>query len=307
MHASRTLDADEAAAADERNRRRAVRMADLRRAAAEYRTISTLVVLVALWWAKPVIIPLVFSLLISYALEPVIAQLESWRVPRVVGAPAILVGVAIAGGLAVYGLRGEASAFVERLPEGAHAIGQAIRDSRRTTTGLAATIGQATQELNAAASAASPLGGRRVLPVRIEEPAVKWSDWLWQSSWSAIELGIELFAVFCLVYYMLVSGDTYKRKIVRIAGPSLFHRKLTLQILADINRQIQSFLWARALISAMVGCAIWLAFRLLGMENAGIWGVLAAVLFTIPFAGPAVLIVFGGSQRSSNFVRSPWV
>jgi predicted PurR-regulated permease PerM len=293
--------ADDTAAADDRARRRSLSLRELRSIAGQFKGITLLAVLAALWWAQPFIIPIVFSILISYALEPIVARLHMWRVPRVVGTPVVLAAVLFLCGLCGYGLRNEASTFIERLPDGVHTIAQAIRASKRTTTGIAATMRQATRELDSAASAATPPSDRRVTPVRIEEPAFRWSDLLWQSSRGAIELGIELFAVFCLVYYMLVSGDTYKRKLVRIAGPSLGHRKLTVQILADINRQIQGFLWARALVSVVVGCAIWLAFRVMGMENAGVWGVLAAVLFTIPFAGPAVLIVCAGLAAFIQF------
>jgi predicted PurR-regulated permease PerM len=294
-------DAGEPAAANGSSRRRGASLAELRSITGHFRGITLLAVLAALWWAKPFIIPIVFSLLISYALEPIVARLESWRLPRVVGAPVVLAALTMLAGLSIYGLRTEASQFIQRLPDGVHTIAQAIRASNRTTNGIAATMRQATRELDSAASAATPQSDKRVTAVRIEEPAFKWSDLLWQSSRGAIELGIELFAVFCLVYYMLVSGDTYKRKLVRIAGPSLAPRKLTVQILADINRQIQGFLWARALVSMVVGCAIWLAFRVMGMENAGVWGVLAAVLFTIPFAGPAVLIVCAGLAAFVQF------
>jgi predicted PurR-regulated permease PerM len=44
-------------------------------------------------------------------------------------------------------------------------------------------------------------------------------------------------------------------------------------------------------ISLVVGVVAWLAFRLLGLENAGVWGVLAAILFAIPIVGPTVVVV----------------
>jgi predicted PurR-regulated permease PerM len=45
------------------------------------------------------------------------------------------------------------------------------------------------------------------------------------------------------------------------------------------------------MISVIVGVVIWIAFRLLGIEEAGVWGVLAVVLFAIPFVGPAVVVI----------------
>jgi predicted PurR-regulated permease PerM len=73
--------------------------------------------------------------------------------------------------------------------------------------------------------------------------------------------------------------------------PTLSEKRLTLQILIEIERQIELFLLARAAISAVVGVAIWIAFRSVGLDNAGVWAVLAAVLFAIPVFGPLLIIV----------------
>jgi predicted PurR-regulated permease PerM len=97
--------------------------------------------------------------------------------------------------------------------------------------------------------------------------------------------------IFCLTYYLLASGDLYKRKVVRIVGPSLAQKKITLHILNEIDRQIERFLLARIFISVIVGVVIWIGFRMLGLREAGIWGIVAAVFFAIPYVGPAVVTI----------------
>jgi predicted PurR-regulated permease PerM len=78
---------------------------------------------------------------------------------------------------------------------------------------------------------------------------------------------------------------------VRIAGPSLSQKKITVQILQEIDRQIERFLVARLAISLFVGLVVWMGFRFLGFREAGIWGLLAAVLFAVPYVGPAVVTI----------------
>jgi predicted PurR-regulated permease PerM len=78
---------------------------------------------------------------------------------------------------------------------------------------------------------------------------------------------------------------------VRLVGPSLSDKKVTLQILSEIDCQIGRFIWVRAGISGIVGVAVWVSFRLLGLEDAAISGVLSGILFTIPLVGPAMVIV----------------
>jgi predicted PurR-regulated permease PerM len=105
-----------------------------------------------------------------------------------------------------------------------------------------------------------------------------------------MEFAGQMFVVLCLVYYLLAAGDLYKRKLVRIV-PTLSDKKATVEILAEIDRQIERFLLARVVISAFVGVVIWIAFHLLGVEEAGIWGVLSAVLFAVPFLGPTLVVI----------------
>jgi predicted PurR-regulated permease PerM len=117
---------------------------------------------------------------------------------------------------------------------------------------------------------------------------------LWQGSHGLVGVLGQLVAVVCLVFALLAGGDMYKRKIVRIVGPALSDKKTTVQILADINRQIAAFLWARVVISTAVGVAVWVVFGVLGLEEPAVWGILAALLFTVPIVGPLLMVLGAG-------------
>ena len=45
------------------------------------------------------------------------------------------------------------------------------------------------------------------------------------------------------MFFLLLGGDTFKRKLVRLAGPTLAKRKITVQILDDINGSIQKYMF----------------------------------------------------------------
>ena len=257
------------------------------------RLVPALAVIVGLWWAQIVLIPLVLSVLVSYALEPIVSRMASAHVGRAFAVPLLLVALVAGTGFGIYSLRSEAVLFIEQLPEAARTVRLAIQPDYREQAGTVAKVQAAAQELERAATEAAgpktaPVG---VTPVRIEEPNFRWSDYLWQGSRGAMEFGGQLFVVLCLTYYLLASGDLYKRKVVRIVGPSLSQKRITLHILDEINRQIERFLLARIFISAIVGVVIWVGFRLLGLREAGIWGIIAAVLFAIPYVGPAVITI----------------
>ena len=85
-------------------------------------------------------------------------------------------------------------------------MAQAIQGATRGTPGTVAKVQAAARELEQAAS--TPAKGRQdgVTAVRIEGPTFKWSDWLWQGSYGAIELIGQMIAFLCLVFYLLVSA-----------------------------------------------------------------------------------------------------
>lgn len=263
------------------------------------RVLVSLAVLVGLWWGKAVCIPLVLSVLISYALEPVVAFMTSHRIPRALAVPLLLAALVATLGAGAYGLRGQASAFVDGLPSTAHTIAEAIRDLTRGGPGAVSKVQAAARELEAAARGAARTPRDGVTPVRIES-SFRWSDWLWQGSYGALEFSGQILAVMFLVYYMLAAGDLYKRKLVRMV-PTLARKKVTVEILAEIDRQIERFLLARVAISAIVGIIVWFAFALLGVNQAGIWGVLSAVLFAIPIVGPIVAVAAASAAAFVQF------
>src|SRR5271155_2149486 len=73
----------------------------------------------ALWWARAFAIPLLLGIIISYTLYPLVAWLESIRIPRVVGTVIVMAAVMGALGFGTYSLRSQMQTIIEQLPEAA--------------------------------------------------------------------------------------------------------------------------------------------------------------------------------------------
>ena len=97
-----------------------------RRRQSRIRIVPLLLVVGALWWGQTVLIPVVMSILVSYALEPAVARLETWRLPRLLGVPASRRTHRRQRGGRVRGLRGQVVAFGNRLPDAAHKLALTI-------------------------------------------------------------------------------------------------------------------------------------------------------------------------------------
>lgn len=264
-------------------------LTSIERAVPSVEIISLMAVVAALWWGQALWIPLVLSLLVSYALEPAISRMVAWHLPRPLAVPVLLTVVIASTAAGGYALRGEAEAFVNRLPGAVHTLAEAIHNVTRAAPGTLSRVQQAAEELETAAGEATQSHAPGPASVRIEQPTFQWNEWLWQGSRNTLEFAGQGFAVLCLVYCLLASGDMYKRKLVRIV-PTLTRKKMTVNILAEIDRQIERFLLARLFISAAVAVMVWAAFRAVGVQQAGVWGLLAGVLFAIPVVGPVVIV-----------------
>ena len=241
-------------------------------------------------WANEVFIPIVLSVLISYALEPVVLWLMRLRLSRVASAAvvmALLTSSFVYGG---YALSDDATAIVAELPDAAQKL-RGVLNRNRGEEGAIEQVQEAAEELQKTANAAAgpspaPKGVQRV---QIEEPAIDVREYVsWGSAGIVAFAGQAVLVVF-FVFFLLASGDQFKRKLVRLAGPSLEKKKITVQILDDINTQIRRFLFVRVVTSVVVGIASWIVFRWFGLEQAGIWAIAAGVFNSIPYFGPIIV------------------
>ena len=249
-----------------------------------------LAVVLALQYAQAVVIPIVLAVLISYAVEPVVTWLARRHVPRPLGAAMVLLALTVSGGWMLYRLSSQATAIVEQLPQAARRLRQMMERDRPTAAMAFQQVQKAATELEKAASAAAPppppSGVQRV---QVETAPINISDYVMWGSLGIVAAVGQLVLILFLVYFLLASGDLYRRKLVKIAGPSLTEKKLTVQILQAIDRQIELFLFVQVFTSTIVAVATWLTFSALGVEQAAVWGLLAGVFNSIPYFGPVIV------------------
>ena len=252
---------------------------------------AVLACIFALRWASAVFIPLMLSLLMTYALAPLVDKLEHWHLPRWLGAAIVLLGLGGALGWTGYRLSDSASELLDALPAAAQKLRQAVRDkptaapSALDTVQKAATqIEQAAQEN--AAKVSAPRGVQRVI---IERPGFNVRDYLVSGTLGLVTAVGQLTLIAFLTYFALCSGDTFRRKLVRMA-PGWTEKKVTVKVLDDITAQIERYLLVQILTSAVVGLATGVAFWALGLENAAVWGIVAAVTNLIPYVGSLIVM-----------------
>jgi predicted PurR-regulated permease PerM len=252
--------------------------------------LALLAAVVLLYAGRSVLIPIVLSVLVSYALDPVVSWLERWFVPRLIGTT--LVMLLLSGGIAaaIYGLSYQATALVDELPRAARTVREQIRSSRQSGGTLErierarSELERASQDLSSAGSA--PLPAPKAEP---QEAVLSLAQFFWWGSTSLLALAGHATVIFFLIFFMLLSGDLFKRKVLKIAGHTLSKRKVTLEALNEIDAEIKRYLLVRLITSVVVGVATWAALAWIGLRSPAVWGIGAGVCNVIPYLGPVLV------------------
>jgi predicted PurR-regulated permease PerM len=126
--------------------------------------------------------------------------------------------------------------------------------------------------------------------VAVERPHFNVRDYLWSGTVGLLGFAGQLMLVAFLTYFALGSGNTFRRKLVKISGASLQKKKITVHVLDDIRTNIERYLLVQIFTSTVVGLATGLAFWAMGVDNAAVWGVFAAVTNLIPYSGSVVMM-----------------
>jgi len=251
--------------------------------------IATVTVCFALHSAAAFLIPLVVSLVASYALSPLVDQLERWRLPRPVGAGFVVLLLIFGGTFAIQNLWDGADSLLERLPPAVEKLRIGILVSQSDGS-LLKHMQRAASELQRLAGAAAPPPAEGA-PAPVPPPAwaVDARSLLLMGTGSVLAGIGQLLSIIFLTYFLLAAGDLFRRKLVHVIGPPMARQKATLEVLNHIHDLNRRYLAVTALVNILMGVATWVGLVLIGLEHAAIWGVAIAVFHFVPYLGAAVI------------------
>lgn len=253
--------------------------------------LASVAVVFALDWAQSFVISLLLGILFAYTLNPLVVWLERIRIPRVVGTGIVMMGVVCALVLGTYSLRGQMQTILDQVPAAVTKLSAGFASLNKGQASTMQKMQTAATQIEKATSQAAGMTStpkQHATRVVIDAPDFKVGNFLWAGSMGAAGLIGQAAMVLFLTFFLLLSGDTYKRKLVRLTGPSLSNKKITVHILDDINASIQRYMFMLLATNMLVGLLTWVALRWIGLENAGAWAVAAGLLHVIPYFGPAV-------------------
>ena len=238
--------------------------------------------------ARTVVLPVLLAWVASMTLKAPVNWLRQCRLPTPLAA-AVVVGVFVAG----------ISFTVMRLGRPAlERLAAAPDNFPRLKTKFQGVLRPAAQ-ISAAASSVGNITAdetaRKATPVEVKDNRVAGTVFTWTGSLLA-----GAGETVALLFLLLASGDLFLLKLVR-AMPTLRNKKQAVEISREIQQSISTYLFSVGLINIGFGVAVGLLLQLLGMPNALMWGVVAALANFIPYAGPILGMVAVGLAGLISF------
>jgi predicted PurR-regulated permease PerM len=257
-------------------------------------TLTVLAVLFALQAGRDFIVPLVLAIILAYALDPLVAFLERRGIHRFVGTLVVMGSLVALTVFGVLSLQNQVVDIVNMLPGITHKLS-------RTFTEYSSGGGSVVQKLRSAASAFQSAGNQGGARVVVDRNTNGFDSLLLSGSMSVATFVGQAVMVGFLVFFLLISGNTFKRKFVKVAGRNLSEKKISVHMLDTINTSIQRYLVMMVITNAALGLITWGALRWIGLENAGTWAVVAAALHMVPYFGPVITALCTGIAALMQF------
>jgi predicted PurR-regulated permease PerM len=266
--------------------------------------LAALASVLALWWAQAFLVPLLLGVIISYTLSPLVAWLEQIKIPLDNGTMIVMASLLGELSLGTYSLRGQMQTMIEQLPEAATKVSGVftrIQGSHGGNIQKMQTAAAAVEKATAQATGGGATTRQPVTHVVVDQPPFKLGSLMWSNSMGALGAMGQAAMVVFLVFFLLIGGDTFKRKLVRLTGPSLSKRKITVNILDDINHSIQKYMLMLLTTNLLVALLSWAAFAWIGLDNPAAWAAAAGLLHIVPYLGPGVTAVATGIAAFVQF------
>jgi predicted PurR-regulated permease PerM len=257
----------------------------------------------ALYFARDILIPLAFALILTFLLTPIVALLQRLRIGRIAAVLlTVLATIVVACGVG-WVIANQLVDVANQLPLYRQNIHAKIEAFHLPVQGQLSRAAASLQEIGRELSSQDPpsktplskapnqkrpipppaITAAAPLPVHVVQPET--SGWTELRDWGTPILAPVGRAGMILIFtiFMLFKSEDLRNRLVRLVG--LGQMNLTTQALDDASSRVSRYLLMQFLVNAGFGVLFGLGLAWIGVPNAALWGVLAAILRVVPYVG----------------------
>ena len=244
-----------------------------------------LAVLVACYFAQPIVVPVVMAFFLKMLLQPIVRLLARLKIPRSLASLLALLMLAfVVVGLG-FALSMPAASWGKAISEGFPRLEQKLQP-------LQGPIRDLQEFLTKAEQAAG--GGNEAAPVAIERMGI--FGLVFSGTRAALE---GMLTTGVVLFFLMLSGDTFLRRGVEIM-PNFEHKRRAVEISQQVEEDISIYLTTIITMNLLVGIAVGIVMWLCGMPDPVLWAAIAFALNFVPILGPFVglgLFVLAGFMQ----------
>ncbi len=258
------------------------------------RIVSAVVIVAALFVGRTVFIPLTLALLLSLLLSPIMEFFERLRVPRSLAILFVVVTLCGLAGELAWKASSQFTALANQLPaykETLEAKIQVVSGLRSSSFAKVSTVVGDLEKEIVGSKTAEPdrsrrppaLGASPLRPVAVEVVPSADTFASFQSVLGPMA-AVGMVAVFT-IFILTGRGDLRNRFIHLASGGRL---NLITQALDEAASRIQRYLFLQSVVNAGFGVVVGVVLDLIGIPDAWLWSILAAILRFLPYVGAPV-------------------
>ncbi|HEV2557479.1 MAG TPA: AI-2E family transporter [Microvirga sp.] len=257
----------------------------------------------ALYFGQDIFVPFALAILLSFALTPLVTWLRRFRFPRIA---AVLVAVTLAfvliGGI-TFVVGRQLVQLANNLPSYQTTISEKIRSLQASAPGgsvverVTTTIQDLSKEISGGDDAApkppASLGGapqQEPVTVRLEREQAQPLEVIQTVVGPLLAPLATAGLVVIFVIFILLEQEDLRDRFIKLVGGGDLQR--STQALNDAAARVSRYLLMQLVVNLTYGVPIGLALYFIGVPNAVLWGLLAAVLRFIPYLGPFLAALF---------------
>jgi predicted PurR-regulated permease PerM len=258
----------------------------------------SVVVIVALYVGRDVMIPITLAVLLSFVLAPVVGMLR-----RVVGRiPAVLLAVTLALSviLALSGVIGmQVAQLAADMPRYTDTIRGKLDTVRDLTVGrLSVTMSNVGREITKVIPSPTPVPpvGRapptakpepektpKPLPVELRAPELTPLELVERVVAPILSPLSTTGIVFIVATFILLQQEDLRDRMIRLFGSDDLHR--TTSAMDEAGRRLSRYFLTQLCLNAAFGCVICVGLLIIGVPNPVLWGILSALFRFVPYVG----------------------